>query len=215
MNDGEANKLGESGRNKDDWDLYTLLIQEEQNLHNRWIDNFRVILTFNSILLPGSIAIFLLLAREDVLDQARKLAPGILIVAALVGIVVTLVGAAFVSRLRSIGNLRHNEIRHIEDRLQESLLLRPFYEGRLLLDGEHDELRRTREDSLEAVGIPQIGKLSGYRGYRILVGVFLVAYFLLLCLGVYFFIHPLNADAGNLSCEAHVEEIIYGDTVRL
>jgi hypothetical protein len=165
-----------------DWDLYELLMYEQQNMHVRWIDNFRVILTFNSILLPGIVAIFLLLARADISSKGRTIAPFMLIILASVGILVTAVGAAFVSRLSSIATLRHNQIRHLENELRKSLRIQPFSEGQLLLDGKDKDLLSRREDALAGVRKPHLGKISGYFGYMLITVVFGASYLLLVLL---------------------------------
>jgi len=184
MNDRGANEAGDCRQDSRSWDLYKLLIQEQQNMHNRWIDNFRVILTFNSILLPGSVAIFLLLARKDVSCQAREAAPIMLATLSVIGILVTLIGAALVDRVSSIGTLRHNEIRHIEDKLQESLWIRPFYEGQWLPTREGGKLLATRADGLDSVRKPRLGRFSGYHSYMFLSAVFVIAYILLFVLSM-------------------------------
>ena len=45
------------------FDLYKLIIEENRHLHQVWIDNFRIILTFNSILLAGAFALLTILNK--------------------------------------------------------------------------------------------------------------------------------------------------------
>ena len=46
------------------FELYKLIIDENRHLHQVWIDNFKIILTFNSILLAGAFALLTILNKE-------------------------------------------------------------------------------------------------------------------------------------------------------
>src|SRR5687768_14018380 len=48
------------------WRIYEVLITEHRHQHAVWMDNFRVILTFNSILLPGTLGVFALISQGNV-----------------------------------------------------------------------------------------------------------------------------------------------------
>jgi hypothetical protein len=53
--------------------LYEILVEELRSLHGVWIDNFRVILTFNSLLLPASFALSILINRGEIAPDKHSI----------------------------------------------------------------------------------------------------------------------------------------------
>ncbi|UCE18619.1 MAG: hypothetical protein JSV84_17505 [Gemmatimonadota bacterium] len=168
---------------KSDWELYELLLREVQYMHQRWIDNFRIIITFNSILLPGMFAIFLLIAKTDELSvQAQKITPWILFILSLVGVVVNIVGLALTNRNHIITDLRNKEIGKLEKKFGDELYFHPYREGRLYLEGEVEKVKSMQDEKHCKLWI---GKLRGYCGYLIL-GIFFTIVYLAILLYILF-----------------------------
>jgi hypothetical protein len=119
------------------WRMYEILIAELKHQHNVWMDNFRVILTFNSILLPGSFAAFALIlqGKVDDSDLALQFLPWPIVALSVIGIFTTLVMMIMISRVRSVTVLRQQEIRKIEMKMINDLPIYPFLEGYVLSGG--------------------------------------------------------------------------------
>ena len=104
--------------------LYELLSVRLQHCHTRWIDNYRVFLSFNAILLPANTAIFGFVIKKSQYELLLFL-PFLLSV---IGIIVTLCGIYLMRRIQIDTDLRHNQLRRLEDRLDD-LSIKPISEG--------------------------------------------------------------------------------------
>jgi hypothetical protein len=113
------------------WRMYDLLIAEHRHLHDVWMDNFRVILTFNSILLPGALAVFVLILRGEVTvgttDSEIPMWP--LVVLSFIGVFTTVVMMMIIRRVGAFTELRQHELRKIEQEMLQDLPIHPFLEG--------------------------------------------------------------------------------------
>lgn len=112
------------------WDLYLMLVELLRHNHSRWIENYRVFLSFNAFLLPASTALLAYVFK----DGTRLLAIFVFILS-LVGIVATRSGFGFIRRVATDTQMRLNQIRRAEDAI-EGLPLRPFREGGGFFFGE-------------------------------------------------------------------------------
>ncbi len=119
------------------WRVYEILIAELKHQHNVWMDNFRVILTFNSILLPGSFAAFALIlqGKVGVSGLALQFLPLPIVALSAIGIFTTLVMMIIISRIRALTVLRQQEIRKVEMQMIQDLPVYPFLEGFVLSGG--------------------------------------------------------------------------------
>jgi len=95
-------------------DLYLLLIEENRHLHQVWIDNYRIIITFNSILLAGIFAIITIIGKEEFINSLKFAFPWFLRILSFIGIIITLVGFHIIRRTKAITSLRNQEIRYLE-----------------------------------------------------------------------------------------------------
>lgn len=105
------------------WKLYELLSVRLQHCHTRWIDNYRVFLSFNAILLPTNTAIFGFAIKKSQYELLLFL-PSL----SAIGIIVTLCGIYLMRRIQIDTDLRHNQLRRLEDELND-LLIKPITEG--------------------------------------------------------------------------------------
>ena len=119
------------------WRMYEILIAELEHQHNAWLDNFRVILTFNSILLPGSLAAFALIlqGKIGVSGLALQFLPWSIVALSTIGIFTTLVMMVIISRIRALTVLRQQEVRKVEMQMIKDLPVYPFLEGFVLSGG--------------------------------------------------------------------------------
>ena len=105
------------------WQIYELLSGTLQHYHARWVDNYRVFLSFNAILLPGSTALLGFAIKES--QKELFLFVSIL---AVIGIITTVCGIGLMQRIRMDTDLRLNQLKRAEDGLKE-LTVKPFTEG--------------------------------------------------------------------------------------
>ena len=113
------------------WRMYDVLIAEHRHLHNVWMDNFRVILTFNSILLPGVIGVFALIFKGNVTVGGTTFEVPMwpLVVLSSIGVFTTVVMMMIIQRVGAYTRLRQREIRKIEQEMLQDLPIHPFLEG--------------------------------------------------------------------------------------
>ena len=117
----------------DDLDLYQILIEESRHLHSVWIDNFRIIITFNSILLAGAFTLLTIALKNEASTTATDVLPWALRTLALIGIVITIVGLHIIRRTKAITSLRHKELCYIEQIYKPISGVMPFNSGSVVL----------------------------------------------------------------------------------
>ena len=159
-------------------ELYKIIIEETRNIHTQWINNFRVILTFNSFILTASVGLILLLIKEGVDDpEFIKLMYSILTIASTLGIIVTLIGISLIYRLHVINRLRQEELRRIENRLSDKFILLPFVEGY-----QRFFIKKTNDNKIKPL---KFRLINGFIGYVTIFGVFIIINTLLLIWSLY------------------------------
>jgi hypothetical protein len=149
------------------------------NQHDVWMDNFRVILTFNSILLTGSFAVVAIILdnKSDSFLFWTSLLP-------LIGIVVTVIGMKIIERRRDITKLRQKEIREVEKMFQSrtadsQLPVYPFSAGYVLMGGSRDGLEELISSDVEPI---KSAKFRGYKSYSYISCGFIIVYLFMLWL---------------------------------
>ena len=158
------------------WRMYDVLIAELRHLHTVWMDNFRVILTFNSILLPGALAVFALILKGDVTvgttDSEIPMWP--LMVLSFIGVFTTVVMMMIIQRVGAYTKLRQREIRKIEQEMLQDLPIHPFLEGYIFGGGRIAGLEIVSETK-------QIRNkwFDSQIGYALISMGFVLAYFLI------------------------------------
>ena len=108
------------------WRLYELLAGSLQLYHSRWVDNFRVFLSFNAILLPASAAVMGFALNSNIQSSLLRI---IVVVLALIGIYATWAGRCFMLRIRRDTDLRFGELATLEKQHMGKLPLRPYTMG--------------------------------------------------------------------------------------
>jgi len=166
-----------------DFDLYKLIIEENRHLHQVWINNFRVILTFNSILLAGAFALFAILSKGESSDSTELAFAWSLRAISLIGTTVTLVGVHIVRRTKAITSLRLKEIRYLETTFKSGLRVSPFEEGAFVLGNSTKETFLKNTQSLPYPVKPlKFNPFGGLGGYSLICGSFVLAYILIFVL---------------------------------
>jgi hypothetical protein len=169
------------------FDFYKLIIEEYRHLHHVWIDNFRNIITFNSIILAGSFAILALLSGDKnpyFSDLAIKWS---LRAIPFIGIIVTLVGLQLIRRIKAITSLRISELRYIEnDLLKEKIPVLPFEEGAFVLGLSKKEIFLKNKSDLPYLVTPlKRNILDGLGGYFFIGGAFIFAYIVIIVISFF------------------------------
>jgi hypothetical protein len=157
------------------WRMYELLIAELKHQHNVWMDNFRVILTFNSILLPGSFAAFALIlqGKAGISGLTLQYLPWSIVALSAIGIFTTLVMMIIISRVRALTVLRQDEVRKIEMLMIQDLPVYPFIEGFILSGGNIPEIKNKVSSDIKPM---KWYWFRGQLGY-VLIGLgFVIAY---------------------------------------
>ena len=160
------------------WRMYELLIAELKHQQNVWMDNFRVILTFNSILLPGSFAIFALILQGKVgaTGLAFQYLPWSIVALCAIGVVTTLVMMIIISRIRALTVLRQQEIRKVEIQMIEDLPIYPFLEGFVLSGGAMKEAKNVVGSDIKSM---RWYWFRSQLGYNLISFGFVIAYMFL------------------------------------
>jgi hypothetical protein len=107
-----------------DWELYKLLLRTLEHHHTRWVDNYRVFLSFNALLLPAVTALFGYATRGNA--QGLRVVVFLLCV---LGVLVTGLALGLVKRIVIDTELRIVQMRRLEGVLS-GMTLKPFREGR-------------------------------------------------------------------------------------
>ena len=93
----------------DDLSLCTLLIEELRPLHKVLIDNLRVMLTFNSLVLPASFALFVLTARGKISKNQYPIAYLLLICLAPIGSIVKIISLLIIRPIKAVTSLHQSQ----------------------------------------------------------------------------------------------------------
>jgi hypothetical protein len=166
------------------FELYKLLIEENRHLHSVWIDNFRVVITFNSFILAGAFALLTMLMKQDLPWSNRAVLLWALRAISVIGVTATMVGIHIVRRTKAITGLRQREIKHIENVLGSELLVSPFSSGAVVLGiSDRDSCAQTIDYpvSLEPL---RCNPTSGLGGYVMIAGAFVLTFALVLVLSI-------------------------------
>jgi len=185
MNQVDKIKTQPSTTKGKDFKLYTLLIEELRHLHKVWIDNFRVMLTFNSLVLPASFALFVLIARGQIDPTKHPKAPLLLICLALIGSIVTVISLLIIRRVKNMTRLRQSQVRRLEIIICNSISVVPFMEGFYLYGGPIDP--DTLNKIAHAYQQPEpdnLGQYTSFFGYSVIGSAFCIAYFIVLVLAI-------------------------------
>ena len=182
-NDYEQTKRCTSKEN--DLSLYTQLVEELRHQHKVWIDNIRVMLTFNSLMLPASLALFALIARGEIGKSQHTTAYVLLVSLALIGSLVTLTILLIIRRVKAITLLRQGQVRRLEIILSDSISVVPFLEGYSIYGASiNSDTQRRISCSYEPPKRLRLGKLNAFVGYTLIGGAFCIAYWLVVVFGI-------------------------------
>lgn len=164
-------------------ELYKLLVEENRHQHQVWIDNFRIIITFNSIILTGVFAIITILSKGESPDSIKFTFPWFLRAISFIGTIVTLVGVHIIRRTKAISSLRIKEIRNLETNIGFELPIFPFEEGAFALGNQKEEAfwanKRKPPYQIEPLKLNPFGGLGGY---LLIGGSFIIAHILIFLL---------------------------------
>jgi hypothetical protein len=165
------------------FELYKLIIEENRHLHQVWIDNFRVILTFNSILLTGVFALLTILSKANthsvpllVFDPSFAWALRFI---SFVGIVVTIVGAQIIHRIKAITSLRLKELIYLETTsLQSKIPVLPFKQGACVINSPLKQTHHANMPTNPPFPVEPIchNYFTASSGYHIISMSFIIAY---------------------------------------
>ena len=181
----KTNSTQASDNKECDTKLYGILIEELRHLHKVWIDNFRVMLSFNSLVLPASFALLILITRGELDKDHYLLAYLLLICLATIGNIVTVTSLVLIRRVVAITRLRQHQVRRLEIIICESISVTPFLEGYSLYGGLIDS--NTLSKITHAYQQPntfRLGKLNCLFGYGLIGGSFCVAYCIVFVTGM-------------------------------
>ena len=168
-----------------DFDLYKILLDELQSMHQEWINNFRVILSFNAILLPACVVLLAFLLKGEVIGPHGLLAYWLLLLLAVVGMVVTVTGLSILHRLQQLRGLRHGEVRRLERILAPRFSILPYWEGYSAIGGDVDgQLRDEFGSAFEQPPRITSSPLHGFWAYVVIATAFLVLYLAILVLSI-------------------------------
>jgi hypothetical protein len=115
------------------WQIYELLSSRLLHCHTRWVDNYRVFLSFNAILLPGNTAILGFAMKES----QYGLFSFMILFLSIMGIIATVCGIYLMRRIQIDTDLRHNQLKRLEVELTW-LPVKPFTEGFTLFHEKQD-----------------------------------------------------------------------------
>jgi len=181
-NNIKSNETHDEEHDIKDFDLYKILIDELRKLHTSWIDNFRVILTFNSILLPGTLAIFVYISRGEITTTNSRL---IISTISLIGMFVTFLGIILIRRIRAIMKLRQCQIRKLELHLFDKIAIAPFWEGYKFFGGKIDtSINKDLIEKLKNIKFFKFSKINAFGIYVLICISFILGYLLLLIISV-------------------------------
>ncbi len=119
-------------KQKNQWKLYELLCGTLPYYHNRWVDNYRIFLSFNAFLMPAVIALLMFSFKEN----SEILLP---FVSLLCGISswITYQEIGLLKRISIDADLRLNQLTRLEDEMVD-MSVKSFQEGRDLFIHNQD-----------------------------------------------------------------------------
>jgi len=158
MNDSEEKPSGVNQQLA--WKLYESVGGILQQDHLRWVNNYKVFLSFNSFLLPAVTALLVY-----VLNEEQKCVGLFVALLCAVGAIAAWQGMGLLSRIHAGTNLRYAQLRQLEG-LINGLPLKPFTAGY-----EHFFLR------VEATGEKR--GIRAVKAYKTISVTILVAYIIL------------------------------------
>jgi hypothetical protein len=106
-----------------DWQLYELLLRTLEHYHTRWVDNYRIFLSFNALLLPAVTALFGYATKTN-----EHLLRVTVLLLCVVGLLVTAVALGLLERIAIDTKLRLTQVRRLENVLT-GMSLKPFQEA--------------------------------------------------------------------------------------
>ena len=155
-------KIAESNCKSYEWELYKLVNARTEHLHTRWIDNYRIFLSFNAVLGAAVTAIFGLLIKED-----SNVLRVVLLSLCVFGILATCQGLGLILRVHIEMKLRIDELLRLE-RMISQLPIRIYEEGRQFLYENKDVGNVLQKENPRkgrgVVGIHGFDKGKGYFG---------------------------------------------------
>lgn len=108
----KQNNSSPENQNNDIWKLYELLLTTLQHYHSRWIDNYRIFLSFNAFLLPAMTALLAYSIKEN-----ESVLYFFVILLGIVGIVASFEGYGLLIRIRIDADLRCNQLKYLERKM--------------------------------------------------------------------------------------------------
>ena len=120
----EKNNSKFEGTDNEQWKLYELLSSTLPLFHSRWVENYKIFLSFNSILLPAAIALLGYAIKENLMPLRF-----FVFLLCIVGILASYCGFKLLKRIRVDTDFRYYQLRRLEKSLP-SMPLMPFTEGR-------------------------------------------------------------------------------------
>jgi hypothetical protein len=106
------------------WKLYELLSNTLPLFHSRWVDNYKIFLSFNSFLLPAATALLGYAVKENLIPLRY-----FVFLLCMVGILASYFGFRLLKRIRLDTDLRFYQLIRLEESLK-CMPLMPFTEGR-------------------------------------------------------------------------------------
>jgi hypothetical protein len=163
------------------WKLYEIISDMLQHYHSRWIDNYKVFLSFNSFLLPAATVILGYALKEN--QSELRLLVALLSV---VGAIAAWQGKGLLKRIHLDTTLRFNQLRRLEQSMT-TLPIKPFTEGYQYFF-QKTPLPPISGDSSEVVNSQKSRGRQALKAYGTISYAILVAYVVLFCYSVWPFI---------------------------
>jgi len=107
-----------------DWEIYSLLSNLINHNHNRFIDNYKIFLAFNSFLIPASTALLGYAFKEKI-----SLLHNLVSLICIVGILFSYLGFKLLKRITLDSELRLKQLIEIEKKIK-GLTVYPYTEGK-------------------------------------------------------------------------------------
>jgi hypothetical protein len=171
---------------KKTFELYKLIVEENRHLHQVWIDNFRIILTFNSILLAGAFTLLTILKKGGFPVCDPSAFNWSLRIISIIGIIATLVIIHIIRRTSAITRLRLKEMRYLESILFDSgMAVFPFEEGAIVMGIPKEKtFLKDKEAFPYPVQAMKFNPLGGLGGYFLIGASFILSYIVIFTLSL-------------------------------
>ena len=167
----EKTEGGKVENDKHYYAQYELIWNLIQHYHTRWIDYFKVFLTFNSILLPAISVLFVYSIKNK-----SEILLFLIITISLISIIVNYISLGLMKRTGLDFKLRFDQLDRLENILKFSDI-RPSLEGKeFFYDKKHALNSKTKKILLPKLGIPvklafTVISISIICYYLILIGI--------------------------------------------